>query len=117
MHCLKFAFGVLSAALLAASSGCAMCCAPYDCDFGYTGGAWVRDNPSSGRVGSVFEPAGYKVDNGTVETATEPTPAEPEAAPRPLPAMEETRLAPPRGQTRMTGAPRLRPVEQYLPQD
>jgi hypothetical protein len=55
------------------SSGCAMCCAPYDDHYPYVGGRWVRDNPSHGRVGSAFEPAGHRVEE--VAAATEPTPA------------------------------------------
>jgi hypothetical protein len=61
----------LTAAVLA-SSGCAMCCAPYDDNYPYYGGRWVRDNPTHGRVGSAFEPAGHRVEDGA---ATEPTPA------------------------------------------
>jgi hypothetical protein len=45
------------------SSGCAMCCAPFDCNYTYVGGRWVRDNPSEGRVGSAFAPAGHRVDD------------------------------------------------------
>src|SRR5262245_32976968 len=44
--------------LPAVTSGCALCCAPFDCDYPYIGGAWVRTNPSSGRVGSAFDEAG-----------------------------------------------------------
>ncbi|QDU29126.1 hypothetical protein ETAA8_42330 [Anatilimnocola aggregata] len=118
MHCLKIAFGVFFAALLACSSGCTMCCAPFDCDFGYTGGAWVRDNPSWGRVGSVFEPAGYKATGDAVtETATEPTPAQPDNAPQAIPEMEEATSVPRRNQTHMTGTPKLRRVDEYLPQE
>lgn len=112
---------LLAAALLMGSSGCAMCCAPYDWDFGYTGGAWVRDNPSSGRVGSAFEPAGYKAleepksDEPTpagdgqppaienLDPVNPPENAEPMPAPAPAPGM--------------ISAPRLRPVRNYLPQN
>jgi hypothetical protein len=107
---------LFAAALLLGSSGCAMCCAPYDWDFGYTGGAWVRDNPSSGRVGSAFEPAGYKALEE--EPTNEPTPAgdgEPpaieNAAPMPAPGIA------PGPAPGMISAPRLRPVRNYLPQD
>jgi len=60
------------------SSGCAMCCAPYDDYYPGVGGRWVRDNPTSGRVGSAFEPVGHKVDE-VAATTTEPTPAQPGA--------------------------------------
>ncbi len=112
---------LLTAALFLGSSGCAMCCAPYDWDFGYTGGAWVRDNPSSGRVGSAFDPAGYKAieDEPAVR---EPTPAgeqppaienlDPENPPESAEPMPAPAPAP-----GMISAPRLRPVRNYLPQN
>jgi hypothetical protein len=43
-------------------TGCALCCAPYDCNYPHVGGRWVRDNPAEGRVGSAFAPAGHRVD-------------------------------------------------------
>jgi hypothetical protein len=49
------------------SSGCAMCCAPYDDHYPYTGGRWVRDNPTHGRVGSAFEPAGHRVEGAETQ--------------------------------------------------
>ncbi len=131
-RCFQFGGAMLAASLLLGLSGCAMCCAPYDCDFGYTGGAWIRDNPSWGRVGSAFEPAGYKaVDDGQVtESPTEPTPAQdqPMDDPQPMPPADgpnpelESPLPP---QTmppetmppNVTSAPRLRPIRNYLPQN
>ena len=56
------------------SSGCAMCCAPYDDHYPYTGGRWVRDNPTQGRVGSAFAPAGYRVE-GELPGTPEESPA------------------------------------------
>lgn len=121
---LTFAAGLLAAALLVGLSGCAMCCAPYDCDFGYQGGAWVRDNPSWGRVGSIFEPAGYK--NLADGPSTEPTPAgqEPPAIENlnPEETMPENAVPMPRtapGETppNMISAPRMRPVRNYLPEN
>jgi hypothetical protein len=70
---LMLAFTCLCSLMLVAS-GCAMCCAPYDCDYLYCGGRWVRNNPSSGRVGSVFDEAGAPVD-ATPTAAAAPTPA------------------------------------------
>jgi hypothetical protein len=113
---------LFAAALLMGSSGCAMCCAPYDWDFGYTGGAWVRDNPSSGRVGSAFEPAGYKAMEE--EPTNEPTPAgdgEPPAIENldpesPMPENAEPMPAP-LPAPGMISTPRLRPVRNYLPQE
>lgn len=46
---------------LSLSSGCTMCA---DCDlddYGAYGGRWQRTNRTSGRVGSVFDPAGAQV--------------------------------------------------------
>ena len=43
--------------LLAFSSGCAMCCAPFDCDYACYGGRYERIDRSYGRVGSKFAPA------------------------------------------------------------
>lgn len=62
--------------LLTLAGGCAMCCAPYDGHYLYQGGAWVRHNPESGRVGSLFDEAGAPV---TLAPATAPalTPAVP----------------------------------------
>jgi|SRR5689334_8294894 hypothetical protein len=54
--------------LPALTSGCALCCAPHDCDYPYVGGKWVRLNPSSGRVGSAFDEAGAPA--GTVPPPT-----------------------------------------------
>lgn len=61
--------------LPAISSGCAMCCAPFDCDYPYIGGKWVRTNPSSGRVGSAFDEAGAPVAAVPLQ-AGDPTPAQ-----------------------------------------
>jgi len=62
------------------TSGCAMCCAPYDYDYPYIGGRWVRNNPSSGRVASVFDESGARVDAAPAST-NQPTPAQPPAVP------------------------------------
>jgi hypothetical protein len=113
----KLVVTLLAASICTGFSGCAMCCAPFDYDYGYTGGAWVRDNPSCGRVGSAFEPAGYQVDAGRpVETSTEPTPASPAGA-EPVPDQYAPPAAAPPGQTNMTSTPRLRRVDEYLPQE
>jgi hypothetical protein len=45
-------------ALLAATTGCAMCGSPFDYTYSTYGGKWQRDDETSGRVGSLFEPAG-----------------------------------------------------------
>lgn len=70
--------------VLAGTSGCAMCDNVEDGTYAAFGGKWQRDNLASGRVGSVFDPAGMQVvDAGT------PTEAEPELA-EPPEAEEET---------------------------
>ena len=43
--------------LLAFSSGCAMCCHPFDCDYNCYGGRYERIDRSFGRSGSKFAPA------------------------------------------------------------
>jgi hypothetical protein len=70
--------------LMLLSSGCAMCCAPYDYDYPFAGGRWVRHNPSSGRVGSAFDEAGGPVDVVPAATTIEQLPAA-TAQPQPLP--------------------------------
>lgn len=72
--------------LLLLSSGCAMCCAPYDFDYPFAGGRWVRHNPTSGRVGSAFDEAGGPVDvvvpaGATIEQLPTPAPTQPPPAP------------------------------------
>jgi hypothetical protein len=69
----------LVAALGGFSSGCAMCCAPHDCDYISVSGRWARHNPTSGRVGSAFDEAGGPVDAIQVSATDEPTPAQPSA--------------------------------------
>jgi|GEM_PF-1492257 len=116
-----FLASLLAAASFLGMSGCAICCAPFDCDFGYTGGAWVRDNPSSGRVGSAFEPAGYKVLVEEDQAAEAEEPAVQNVDPEnpgpdtvePMPNAEPMPRPEPAPGTIST--PRLRPVRNYLP--
>ena len=76
------------------SSGCTLCCAPFDCDYPYIGGAWVRTNPSSGRVGSAFDEAGAPAQVVTA-AAGQPTPAQAETLPA-VPAGRPARSVIPR---------------------
>ena len=46
---------------LSTSAGCAMCASCDDYNYGSYGGRWQRDDPTNGRVGSIFEPAGAMV--------------------------------------------------------
>jgi hypothetical protein len=78
----RLAAGWLILGLVAMSSGCAMCCAPFDCHYLYQGGAWVRHNPTSGRVGSAFDEAGGPNTGGEVIEG-QPAPAGTEAEPIP----------------------------------
>ena len=83
------AFALLSLiATLSLSSGCATCCNPFDGAYLYQGGAWVRNDPEYGRVGSAFTPeVGSKVipDQVVVQEGA-PTPAaRPAPATQPLP--------------------------------
>jgi len=45
------------ACCLGPALGCTICQNPEDRTYAAFGGVWERQNPSSGRVGSVFEPA------------------------------------------------------------
>ena len=90
--------------LVAMSGGCAMCCAPFDCDYPSVAGRWVRHNPSSGRVGSAFDEAGGPADvmvaSAEEVTPGQPTPAQPAPAqpsyrtPSSIPPQPPARLAP-----------------------
>ena len=73
------------ASLMGLSSGCAMCCAPFDYNYMVIGGRWTRFNPSSGRVGSAFDEAGGPSDVAMASATGEPTPAQPAPA-QPAPA-------------------------------
>ena len=92
------------------ASGCAMCCHPFDCHYQYQGGRWVRDIPDRGRVGSAFDEAGHRVDDGTAlaPAEAEPTPAEPLPAPA-ANGGAKSRLVPQRPQRGAT--------EPYLPME
>src|SRR6187200_1874628 len=78
------------------SSGCATCCAPFDYNYLATAGRWVRNNPTSGRVGSMFDEAGGPADVApappTFPTTTpaQPTPAQAE----PPPVQQQQRMSP-----------------------
>jgi hypothetical protein len=63
-------------ALLAvtASSGCSICCTPYDDAYPTYGSKWERTDRFCGRVGSAFHPAGPEPVNEELGTR-EPTPA------------------------------------------
>jgi len=97
----------LITSLIGLSSGCAMCCAPFDYDYRVTGGRWTRFNPAGGRVGSAFDEAGGPSDVTMVGASSEPTPAQPTPAPsapaQPMPA--QPMPAPPSYRTQ-TMAPR-----------
>ena len=112
---------LLTAALVVGMSGCSMCCAPFDYDFPYSGGAWVRDNPTCGRVGSVFDPAGYKaIEDQPVPQDGDPVDENRGGQDAP-PAIEnldrEDMPAPPANNGQSISLPRLRPVRNYLPQN
>ena len=83
------AFALLSLVVTASlTSGCATCCNPFDCHYLYQGGAWVRNDPTYGRVGSAFTPeVGSKVvPDQVVIQEGQPTPAG-----RPAPVTEPVR--------------------------
>ena len=111
------------------SGGCATCCAPFDYNYLATAGRWVRNNPTSGRVGSMFDEAGGPADvapapsTWPTATPTEPTPAQ--AAPPPAQQQLMTPGTPPYPQPMPSrtspGGPQTRSViprnmgETYLP--
>ena len=45
---------LIACTLLCMTAGCTTCCTPYDYDYPAYGGRWQRNDPTSGRVGSVF---------------------------------------------------------------
>lgn len=47
--------------LSAFTSGCAICCSPFDEAYSAYGGSWERHDMYHGRVGSAFAPAGGPV--------------------------------------------------------
>jgi hypothetical protein len=95
----RLAAGLLLLSVVSLTSGCAMCCAPFDCHYLYQGGAWVRHNPTSGRVGSAFDEAGGPAHPGAVHGEPTPAQAEPEPAPEPIPTGTRSVLPQRRGQT------------------
>jgi hypothetical protein len=109
----------LLAGLMSLSSGCAICCAPFDYNYLVTGGRWTRYNPSSGRVGSAFDEAGGPSDVAVVSAAGEPTPAQPaqQAGPSQLRPGQPMRGGPTYG-TQVTtprdyGSPVMVPTDGY----
>ena len=72
-------FSWVAALVLAGLTGCAMCDNSQDCTYPAFGGKWQRGNPLSGRVGSLFDPAGVHISEQMMLTEEGPTLAEPEA--------------------------------------
>ncbi len=80
-------------ALLAATTGCAMCGSPFDYSYSTYGGKWQREDETSGRVGSLFEPAGpmpaadgeFAVPAGVPTTVPQQAPASDSANPSEIP--------------------------------
>jgi len=116
---------LLPLALLIASTslsmGCAICCSPYDYAFGYYGGAWRRDALCTGRVGSVFAPAGTQVyvpkQKSEGELPAEGKSPTPEAYPKEKPKPDlDAGYAP--GQLRSVKRTRpATPAKTYLPEN
>jgi hypothetical protein len=52
---LSWLFGLV---VIAAASGCSICCTPWDYAYPAYGGKWERTDRFRGRVGSAFDPAG-----------------------------------------------------------
>ena len=86
----------LVAGMISLSSGCAMCCAPFDWDYPSVPGRWVRHNPTSGRVGSAFDEAGGPADVVAASAVGEPIPTPPPAQNQPsAPPPPAARMSPP----------------------
>ena len=77
-----YCIGLLS--LVSSSLGCALCCSPYDYNYGAYGGRWQRQDMSSGRVGSAFAEAGYDSLGNMLD-------AQPAAEPEPRPGDDHIR--------------------------
>jgi hypothetical protein len=95
------------------SSGCATCCAPFDYHYLAQSGRWVRYNPTTGRVGSMFDNAGGPADavpvSGEIVTTQDaPTPAQPQT----MPPQPQTTPAQPQA---MPTQPRMTPGYQSSP--
>jgi hypothetical protein len=99
------------AGLCAVASGCAMCCAPYDCDYPTVAGTWVRTNPSGGRVGSAFDPAGIQA----IPDEMQSNQRAPEPSPAPGTAEPPMTLPPPARQPATRSVIPRRMGESYLP--
>lgn len=72
----KYVTVYLGMGLLLFVSGCAICANPYDSHFAAQGGSWERDDPSDGRVASVFHPAGPMVKGRLDQESLETTPSD-----------------------------------------
>ena len=72
----KYVTVYLGMGLLLFVSGCAICANPYDSHFAAQGGSWERDDPSDGRVASVFHPAGPMVKGRLDQDSLETTPSD-----------------------------------------
>ena len=72
----KYVTVYLGMGLLLFVSGCAICANPYDSHFAAQGGSWERDDPSDGRVASIFHPAGPMVKGRLDQESLETTPSD-----------------------------------------
>lgn len=66
--------------VLAGTTGCAMCDNAQDWSYAAFGGKWQRDNPTSGRVASLFDPAGAQIVEQGSPMEAEPAPESTEEA-------------------------------------
>jgi hypothetical protein len=72
----KYVTVYLGMGLLLFVSGCAICANPYDSHFAAQGGSWERDDPSDGRVASIFHPAGPMMKGRLDQESLETTPSD-----------------------------------------
>jgi hypothetical protein len=106
--------GLLLGGLIATSyisGGCAMCCSPYDDYYPFQGGAWIRTNPTTGRVGSAFAEAGQPAlaeempASGLPHPAATPAPASPASPSASQPAPIRSVIPRKMGETYLRQAP------------
>jgi hypothetical protein len=84
----RLLFALLLAAGGIAVSGCATCQNCFDYYYPGYGGIWQRDDPTHGRVGSAFAPAGGPVETTVMPGETTVPPGEEiegELVPTPMP--------------------------------
>jgi hypothetical protein len=98
-------------AIAGASSGCSICCTPWDYAYPAYGGKWERTDRFHGRVGSAFEPAGpFPADQDAAlhdpeSSALPPLPGSSEKPPAEIPNPNEQTPPQPESETAFEEVP------------